>query len=198
MRLVHSKGIQVASTRLTRLIAGTVLIGSIVGAGAGVALAQDEPAADEPSHPAHIHAGTCADLDPNPVAPLTNVMPRLNGDGDDADPESSDNAPQGILTAPRVLYSETDDIDLSFEDDVLASSHAIAVHESEENIQNYIACADIGGVVVDGDLVISLQPVNDSGYTGIVKLDSDDEGQVDVEIYLAEPASTEPAATPAT
>lgn len=179
-----------ASSRLARLVAGTVLVGSIVGAGAGMALAQDDDAAAEPSHPAHIHAGSCADLDPNPVAPLNNVAPRLNDDEDD-------NAAQGILTAPRVLYSETDDIDLNFEDDVLASSHAVVVHESEEQIQNYIACADIGGVVVDGDLVIALQPVNDSGYTGIVKLDSDDEGEVDVEIYLAEPASTEPAATPA-
>jgi hypothetical protein len=179
-----------ASTRLTRLVAGTILIGSIVGAGAGVAFAQDEPAADEPSHPAHIHAGSCAELDPNPVAPLTNVAPRLNED-------EEDNAAQGILTATRVLYSESEDVELNFEDDVLASSHAIAVHESEENIQNYIACADIGGVVVDGELVVALQPMNDSGYTGIAKLDADDNGQVDVEIFLSEPASTEPAATPA-
>lgn len=178
-----------ASTRLTRLVAGTILVGSIVGAGAGITLAQDDDSASQPSHPAHIHAGSCAELDPNPVAPLNNVTPRLNDDEDD-------NAAQGILTAPRVLYSESDDIELNFEDDVLASSHAIVVHESEENIQNYIACADIGGVVVDDELVVSLQPVNDSGYTGIVKLDADDEGEVDVEIYLAEPASTEPAATP--
>ena len=178
------------SSRLTRLVAGTILIGSIVTAGAGIAVAQDDAAADEPSHPAHIHAGSCADLDPNPVAPLTNVTPRLNED-------EEDNAAQGILTAPRVLYSESDDIDLSFVDDVLASSHAIVVHESEENIQNYIACADIGGVVVDDELLVSLLPLIDSGYSGIVKLDADDDGQVDVEIFLAEPASTEPAATPA-
>ncbi len=183
-----------ASTRLTRLVAGTILIGSIVGAGAGVALAQDDTTTTEPSHPAHIHAGSCADLDPNPVAPLNNVTPRLNDDDDDDD---SNNAAQGTLTAPRVLYSESDDVELSFQDDVLASSHAVVVHESEENIQNYIACADIGGVVVDDELFVSLQPVNDSGYTGIVKLDADDDGEVDVEIFLAEPASTEPAATPA-
>jgi hypothetical protein len=178
------------STRFSKVIAGTVLIGSLVGAGTGFALAQDEEAPVGPSHPAHIHAGTCADFDPNPVAPLTNVEQRLNED-------EEDNAPQGILTAAKVLYSESDDVELSFEDDVLATSHVIAVHESEENIQNYIACADIGGVLVDGDLAVSFQPMNDSGYTGIALLDADDNGQIDVEIYLAEPVSTEPAATPA-
>jgi hypothetical protein len=178
------------STRFTQLIAGTMLIGSLVGAGTGIALAQEEEVAPGHSHPAHIHAGTCADFDPNPVAPLTNVEQRMNED-------EADNAPQGILTAASVLYSLSEEVELSFEDDVLATSHVIAVHESEENIQNYIACADIGGVVVDGDLAVALQPMNDSGYTGIVVMDADEDGQVDVEIFLAEPVSTEPMATPA-
>jgi hypothetical protein len=188
----------VKSTRLTTLIAGTILLGSLVGAGANVALAQDDEVTVGPSHPAHIHAGTCAEFDPNPVAPLTNIEQRLNED-------EEDNAPQGILTAATVLYSQSEEVELNFEDDVLAASHVIAVHESEENIQNYIACADIGGVVVDGSLVVSLQPMNDSGYSGIAVLGTDDNGQVDVEIYFAEPVttepteptSTEPAATPA-
>src|SRR5215211_5508376 len=36
----------------------------------GTVRAQDSPVA---GHPAHIHAGTCADLDPNPLAPLKDV-----------------------------------------------------------------------------------------------------------------------------
>jgi len=175
---------------------GALLVGSLAIGGAGVALAQDDSSTDgEHSHPAHIHIGDCANLDPNPAAPLNNITARSSDEDDDA--EDTDLAPQGVLTAPAVLYSESDDIELSFEDDVLASSHSIVVHESEENIQNYIACGEIGGVVVDGELVISLRPLNDSGYTGIAKLDSDDDGNVDVEVYLAEPMSTEPVATPA-
>jgi hypothetical protein len=175
---------------------GALLVGSLAIGGAGVALAQDDTSTDgEQSHPAHIHIGDCANLDPNPAAPLNNITARsADEEGDESD---TDLAPQGVLTAPAVLHSETDDIELSFEDDVLASSHSIVVHESEENIENYIACGEIGGVVVDGELVISLRPLNDSGYTGVVKLASDDDGNVDVEVYLAEPMSTEPVATPA-
>jgi hypothetical protein len=175
---------------------GALLVGSLTVGGAGIALAQDDTTEGVPSHPAHIHLGDCTDLDPNPAAPLNNITTR-GAEEDDADEEDTDNAPQGVLTAPEVLYSDSEDIELSFEDDVLASSHSIVVHESEENIQNYIACGEIGGVVVDDGLVISLRPLNDSGYSGIVKLESDDDGNVDVEVFLAEPASTEPIATPA-
>lgn len=169
---------------------GIALVGCLMTGAAGVALAQDDEAPVTPSRPAHIHSGDCTNFDPNPVAPLTNLEPRLNDDAED-------NNTQGILTATLVLYSESDEIELSFEDDVLATSHSIVVHESEENIQNYIACGDIGGVVVDDELVIALHPLNDSGFHGIAVLDADDNGEVDVEVYLAEPAGDAvPAATP--
>lgn len=174
-------------SHIKALAIGTLLIGTL--AGSSIAMAQDEEVAG-PSHPAHIHVGDCANADPNPLATLNNVTIPANDDEDD-------NAPQGTLTATTVTYSMTDEIDLDFEDDVLATAHSIIVHESEENIQNYIACADIGGVVVDGELLVALHPLNDSGYTGIVKLTTDDNGQVDVEIFLAEPAGDMDAATPA-
>lgn len=65
-------------------------------------------------HPAHIHEGSCADLDPEPAFPLEDVV-----DG----------------------RSETTvDVDI---DDLTASEYAINVHESPENPSNYVACADI-------------------------------------------------------
>jgi Cu/Zn superoxide dismutase len=65
-------------------------------------------------HPAHIHKGSCADLDPNPAFPLEDVV-----DG----------------------RSETTvDVDI---DDLTADEYAINVHESPENASNYVACADI-------------------------------------------------------
>lgn len=171
---------------LKNITVGVVLAGSLGIGGAGLVLAQDE--AVTPSHPAHIHVGTCDDLDPNPLAPLTNIEPSLNEDSDD----ENANSPQGVLTTAPVLYSLSDEIDLSFEDDVLATSHSINVHESDENIQNYIACGEIGGSVTTGPgmdqggtLVIGLRELNDSGVSGVAVLEGMGD-QTEVSVYLAE------------
>ena len=171
---------------LKRLSVGMALVCSLVVGGGGLALAQTSTeTATAASHPAHIHNGTCAELDPNPAAPLNNVEPKLNDD-------EKDNTPLGVLTAPKVVVSVSEDVEFKW-DDMLAESHAINIHESDENIQNYIACGDIGGVVVDDELVIALHPQNDSGYTGIAVLHKDDGGNVDVTIYLAEPGTGDDA-----
>jgi hypothetical protein len=173
---------------LKRLAFGSLLAGSLVAGGVGV-VAQDE-AATGPSHPAHIHAGTCDDLEPNPVAPLNNLELRQNEDADD-------NTVQGTLTASQMFWSGSDELDLNW-DDMLATSHSVNVHESDENIQTYIACGEIGGIVVDDSLVIGLHQLNDSGYSGIAILRKDGDDNVDVEVYLAGPPASEmdPAATP--
>lgn len=66
------------------------------------------------SQPAHIHKGTCANLDPAPAFPLTNVV---NGS------------------------SETD-VQVSL-DDLAAGPYAINVHKSEAEADTYVACGDI-------------------------------------------------------
>lgn len=170
------------SRSFTSLALTTLLSGSLLLGGAGVALAQDEEAVT--GFPNHIHAGTCDDLDPNPVAPLNDITQWVN----DTDDET-ENAVQGVLTAALVYRGETD-VELSLED-ILAESHSINVHESAENIQNYIACGEIGGVVVeeDGDdtLVVALRPLNDSGYFGLAFLTADGDN-TNVKVWLAEPA----------
>jgi hypothetical protein len=93
-----------------------------------------------------------------------------------------------------VLYSETD-VEMSL-DDILAESHSINIHESEEQIQNYIACGEIGGVKVDDQIIIGLRSLNDSGYTGVAILESDGDN-TKVKVYLVEPmVEQEPVATP--
>lgn len=183
--MFHVRSLKTLS--LTAVLAGTMMIG-----GTAATLAQDTEPAPDVLHPAHVHAGTCEDLNPNPIHPLTDITPRLN-EGDDEEA----NEPQGALTAPRVLYSETD-VEMSLED-MLAESHAINVHESQENIQTYIACGELGGVVVDDDgdkLTVGLRSVNDSGYTGIAILEADGDN-TNIKVYLAEPAvEQDPAATP--
>jgi CHRD domain-containing protein len=67
--------------------------------------------------PAHIHEGTCDDLNPQPAFPLQDVV---NGS------------------------SETD-VDISL-DDLTLSSYAVNVHESAEEADVYVACGDITDV----------------------------------------------------
>jgi len=175
---------------LKNITFGAVLASGLAIGGVGLVLAQDEEVTA--SHPVHIHTGDCVNLDPNPIVPLNNIEPRWAAEAEE-DAEAA--APQGVLTATSVLSSLTDDFEYSFDDDMLAESHAINVHESDENVQNYIACGDIGGVVFEDELVIALHPLNDSGYSGIAILTRDDDGNVDVQVYLAEPG-IESEATP--
>jgi plastocyanin len=125
--------------------------------------------ADAP-HPAHIHSGTCDNLG-DIVAPLGDVTELTAGES------------FGASTAILVKESETD-VPLPL-GDILSTPHAINVHESAEAIQNYIACGDIGGRVIDGDLVIGLRELNGSGHHGVAVLEGDDDG-TDVTVYLSE------------
>src|SRR5687767_11893635 len=65
-------------------------------------------------HPAHIHPGSCADLDPTPKWPLRDVV-----DG---------------------KSKTTIDADLR---ELTAGEHAVNVHDSTENLDLYVACADV-------------------------------------------------------
>ena len=66
--------------------------------------------------PAHIHPGSCADLDPQPAHGLADVV--------DGSSETRVRAPLSELTA---------------------GGFAINVHESAARVQNYVACGNLGG-----------------------------------------------------
>ena len=113
-----------------------------------------ESAAD---HPAHIHNGTCAALDPAPAYPLNDIV---------VTPPASPAV--GAATALPVATSVTTvPVKLS---DLLASPHAINVHESATAIEDYLACGDIGGASVGPDLTIGLRLLGTDGYAGIAIL----------------------------
>jgi hypothetical protein len=180
-------------SRRVRLSAFVVACVFAVGIGGG-ALAQD-PTPDPNAivtHPAHIHVGSCAELDPNPKAPLNDVGPQMKDD--DELPTSEDI--KGSLGAASVEVSKTEDVEVSF-DDLLNEAHAINVHESAQAIENYIACGDIGGPVIDDKLWIGLLPQNNSGYAGVAQIEKDGDDQVTVTIYLVGGLAGEPGA-PAT
>ena len=164
-------------SRLVVLIAVAVLVA--LGFGFGASRAQDT-AQTIVTHPAHIHVGSCDELDPNPIAPLNDVGPR----GYDAETgEMAEDAPEarGALSAAPVEVSEST-AEVGF-DEILETAHAINVHESAQNVQNYIACGDIGGQVFDDKLFVSLAEQNDSGYFGIAILEPDGDN-TKVTIYL--------------
>jgi hypothetical protein len=146
----------------TRLVACGVSIVMLLSVGAAGIAAQDAtPAADgAAAHPSHIHAGTCAELDPNPAYPLDDVTQIEDG----------------------VVATSTTTVAVSI-DDLFAEPYAINVHESAENVANYVACGDIAGPVVDGRLVIGLHEQNDSGMAGVAVLTSNSAGGTDVTVY---------------
>ena len=168
---------------------GMLLAGSTIAGGAGLALAQDSTATTADSHIAFIHKGTCDALDPASQQSLTNVEPRKDDDDDDKTPE-----PQGVLTSPTVIYSFTD-VDMKL-DDILSEAHAIAVHLSADQPGTVLACGDLGGTVVNDDLLIGLAPQGDSGYYGVAKLHKDGD-KTEVEIFLVVPTGEPSNATPA-
>jgi hypothetical protein len=161
-----------------------------LGAFGGGVLAQDATETPEGAvvtHPAHVHMGSCAELDPNPAYPLNNVGPRTDDDGNPPDPDEI----MGSLSSNPVEVSETD-IEVNL-DDILIEAHAINVHLSDQEVTTYIACGDLGGPVMDDKLFIGLSEQNDSGYNGIAILEKDGDN-TKVTIYLASSA----AATDAT
>lgn len=168
---------------------GLALALAVTGLGAGLTQAQDT---SSPPHPAHIHVGTCLELEPNPLAPLSDVTGVMFGDDNDQAPTGDDI--KGAIGAPLVKSSESKDIEVSF-DDVLATSHAINVHESAENIGNYIACGDIGGVVKDDTVMVGLYEQNGTGYSGLAIVKKNGDDKVDVTIYLVPPTAA-PAVEP--
>jgi len=170
-------------------------LGLAVGLGlsafGGTVLAQDatetpEGATAAVTHPAHVHVGSCAELDPNPIYPLNNVGPRTDEDGNAPDPEEI----MGSLASNPVEVSESE-IEVNL-DDILTEAHAINIHESDQNVTNYIACGDLGGALLDDKLFIGLNELNGSGYHGIAILEKDGDDKTKVTIYLAQaPVPTE-------
>ena len=134
-------------------------------------------------HPAHIHEGTCDNLNPNPEYPLTSVD------------ESG--------------LSETD-VEVSL-DDLLASPYAINLHESDTNLGVYVACGEIvaadeaddsgdddaadddAAAEDNGTISIDLGELNDSGVSGTATLTDNGDGTTTVDIEVDGASGDHPA-----
>ena len=161
-------------------VAGALLLGS-----AAMISAPGTSAHEAVTHPAHVHVGTCAA--PGDVQfPLNNAGTGLTGE--DGSPLAAEE--MGSADAvPVDVSSTTVESPLA---DLLDGNHAIVVHESDENIGNYILCGDIGGLTMGGtDLAIGLAELNDSGASGVAWLHDNGDGTTAVNLFMTETASSE-------
>ena len=153
----------------------------------------------ETPHPAHIHSGSCAALG-DIVYPLTDVA----APGAMSTPMAGMSSPvptmpsgAGISATPSaededVVAESTTTVQVALAD-ISAGGFAINVHESMDQIQNYIACGDITGTPANNVLQIPLNELNSSGYYGTAVLTDNGDGTTTVVVKLEK---TESSATP--
>jgi len=162
--------------RWITIAGGASAIFGMIALSAPAAWAQDAtPEAVEASvpRPVHIHSGNCTELG-DVVVPLIDLV-----------------APQGdrVGQGRRATLAETSytQVPLTL-DAILAADHAINVHLSTDEIETYIACGEIGGVLTpEGTLNIGLSEVGNSGFTGIAYLGPNADGaSTDVSVFIAD------------
>lgn len=155
----------------------TLLVPAGLAQGDATPTSGSTPTSGDESHPAHIHSGTCDELG-DVVFPLTNVAdPTIDGERTGSDSAHAVKISETVVDAPL--------------DEIIEGGHAINVHLSSEEIGEYIACGDIGGVAAPDaggriELTIGLGELNDSGHTGIAWFGEDGD-QTEVSITLIEP-----------
>lgn len=158
---------------LTFAGAGALLLTSAIGGLTASAQDATPAAGGMAPHPVHIHSGNCDELG-EVVVPLTDLT-----------------APEGDRVGQRNRASQGatsfTSVPLTL-DAILAADHAINAHLSAEQIDVYLACGEIGGVIApDGSLTIGLGEQEDSGFTGIAYLAPGVDGaSTDVTVFLAE------------
>lgn len=162
-----------ASRWVTIVVGAAAMIG-LITAGGPAAVAQDAtPQAEQGQlpRPAHIHVNDCANIG-DIAAPLNDLTAPT---GQTVGIRRAFEAESSFTTVPMTL------------DQILASDHSLNVHMSADQMNVYIACGDLGGVLTpEGALIVGLAEQNDSGYTGIAYLSPGADGaSTDVSVFIA-------------
>ena len=146
------------------------------------------------AHPANVYTGTCDSLG-DIAAPLNDVAPIGFPVGGAATPALAIGTPvpedQETEEATPLIDVEgvpSDSVTVVQEslEELISGEHVIAVHQSAVNFDDLIACGDIAGEPTDGQLVVQLEELNDSGYSGEALLESNDDDTTTVTIALQE------------
>ena len=155
----------------------------------GSAKLATDPNDTTPNHPAHVHTGSCAALG-DIAFPLTNVGAGTVADGT---PVATSGAIGAASAVPVAISSTTIDAGLA---ELTTGNYAINVHKSEENIDTYVACGDIGGPMIGGDLVVGLQQLNNSGDVGVAVLRPEGDSRTTVSLFMIVVEDQSASATP--
>jgi len=149
-------------------------LAGMVAVGGPAAWAQDAtPEAERMGpRPAHVHTGTCNEVG-EVVAPLTDLTGATGGER--VGQRRAIPAESSFTSVPLTL------------DAILGADHVVNVHLSAEEIDTYIACGEIGGrLSPEGTVIIGLQELNNSGFTGIAYLAPGADGaSTDVSVFVA-------------
>ena len=162
--------------KMVATAAGAAALAGMMALGGPAAWAQDAtPQASDSMapRPAHIHTGTCDEVG-EVVAPLTDLTGAIGGDR--------------VGQARRAIPAESSFTNVPMTlDAILGADHVVNVHLSAEEIGTYIACGEIGGMLTpEGNVIIGLRELNDSGFTGIAYLAPGADGaSTDVSVFVA-------------
>lgn len=161
--------------RRHRGLATALAVAGLMAAGLTGAAQHATPAhGSADAHPAHIHVGTCDNLDPNPTFPLADVAPAATMSDGAADEAAAIPVERSVTTVEATL------------EDLRTGGYAINVHQSAEDIGTYIACGSLRGTTDEsGQLVVGLGELNDSSHSGVAVL-GEEGGQTSVTVYLTE------------
>ncbi len=168
-----------SAPRKTLIAASVVTLLSLMQLTVTIVLAQEAtPVPATPvaqvvvARPVHIHNGDCVNLG-EIVAPLNDLTAPTGQPAGQADKATV--AESSFTVVPITL------------DALLGSNYAINVHLSADQIGTYLACGEIGGVVnANGELVIGLREMSNSGFTGIAFLSPGIDGaSTNVSVFIA-------------
>src|SRR5215207_5800758 len=166
------------SMRFGKMIAtagGAAALAGMVALGGPAAWAQDATPQAETMvpRPAHIHTGTCKEVG-EVVVPLTDLTGAAGGDR--------------VGQARRAISAESSFTSVPLPlDAILGDDHVVNVHLSTDEIETYIACGEIGGMLTpEGAVIVGLRELNNSGFTGIAYLAPGADGaSTDVSAFVA-------------
>lgn len=156
------------STLMRALLTPSLVLAMVVGGGIVAAGQAGDASTAAGGRPGYLQRGTCE----QPGDPVAALAMSASGPTTATSPRSTPTATGGAPISAAVSVTE---LDMTL-DDLLDSGLIVRVAESEAEPDRDIACGAIGGQPDDdGNVYLALAQRDDSGITGIVWLQSDDD-----------------------